>query len=147
VRRSALSIFAAICLFTGPVAYGCSCVRNSVADWLRESAAVFTARVISTSPGWITLNGKTLAGQHLTLRVLASFKGNLKPGSTEATSTFNDGGMCGVLVKTGDEVLVYASSVSPIDFDYCNTRFGDGIPADVARLEKLVPPRRRRTET
>jgi len=82
-----------LCLLVGPPVLACTCVQTPLRRYLRESQAVFVAKLVSVEKGaiWVTPFG---TGIVVKAKVLESWKG-VKAGDELFIATGNGDGDCG----------------------------------------------------
>lgn len=126
-----------------PAAYACKCAQVSLGVRFKESASIFTAEVIGTSPGTVMGYGFEAPGTWVYIRVLRSLKGQYRPGDKDVYATFKTGGSCGVPVAVGRQFLVYAYRDSQRFLGMCNSTTADQMTADVEEIDRFVAKRAR----
>jgi hypothetical protein len=137
-------------LFTAPIlflllagnaqdAWACSCIANdpnksleqTIKEAVADSSAVFTARVLSSTP--VPAEGNKI----VKLRLVKSWKGKLTKTIT-LTTGIGGGGDCGYSFETGKTYLVYAyrDENKRLATNICN-RTGEALAnKDIAVLNK-----------
>ena len=134
--RKVLAVLGLVLISTDALA--CSCVRYSVAERLAKVEGAYTVKVVGTRRTSIVFADSTYPGTELTLKVVYPYKGSLTIGATFKANDLDDGGMCGIPVEIGTEVLIYRFAGALSDYGACNTRRGDRMAADLDELRKLL---------
>jgi hypothetical protein len=125
-----------------PAADACKCAQRTVEGRFHESDSIFTAEVIATAPGVITLYGFEGPGYRVYLRVVRSFKGPYRPGDKDVYGTFKAGQSCGIPVVVGLQFLVYGDRGWFLGM--CNSSTGEQMNAGIAKLDAFLARRARR---
>jgi hypothetical protein len=144
--RYLLAMLCAVGLLTAPTATACKCAQRTTAERYGSAAAVVLLSISETFEGRVPwpygLDGGSIPGKLLTLRVLKVWKGTLKPGDTIYGWTPAPGGACDYShPEVGAHIILFSRELSPHEILSCTTADPDHLGAVSNELDLIASPR------